>query len=394
MVTMAQLNEPLRRSTDTAKFVGRLADARDAAVDIVAPQSSVIPVLSNEGTIGAVADLTALTQDGTPMVLNSGVYHRIEGAWTDVAWRQTAERLNIPGNYLFRLRDHGNPLAQQLAATSVIEMSKVHDKDTLWRWWRAEDGWQLRAVLSGRYKAIDNWTVLQAVSAGMGQADHRLADCEVDVDWTDTRFRMRIAVPAVQLVVPDLLANYRSPYLRAGEDAPVLWAGIEVTNSETGHGAFSVSPRAVVLKCRNGLTENVTFRKTHIGASLEEGVIDWSAGTYEVAAELLQSQVRDAVATFVSPAYLAGIVDRMRNAKAAPVADAEASVAKVREAMTLTDTEVGNMLAMFYNGNEPSVLGLGHALTAVASKAITGERQTELENGFWKLCSRPGMYVS
>lgn len=392
MVTLADLNQPLRRSTDTAKFVGRLADARDAAVDIVAPQSSTIPVVCDAGQMNAVMDLTGLTSDGGPMVLSSGVYHRIEGAWTDVAWRQTAERLNVPGNYLFRLRDHANPIAQQLAATTVSEMSRVHDKDTLWRWWQAEDGWQLRAVLSGRYKAIDNWTVLQAVTAGMGQADHRLGDCEVDVDWTDTRFRMRIAVPSVQLVVPDLLANYRSPYMREGSDVPVLWSGIEVTNSETGHGAFSVSPRAVVLKCRNGLTEDVTFRKTHIGASLEEGVIDWSASTYTAAADLLQAQVRDAVATFISPTYLAGIVDRMRNAKAVPVVDAVNAVSKVRQAMTLTDKEVSDMLLLFQTGNEPSVLGLGHALTAVAAKTTSGERQTELENGFWEICSRPAAY--
>lgn len=390
MVTLAQLNEPLRRSTDTAQFVGRLADARDAAVDVVAPQSSVVPVLHEDGRIRAVADLV---RNGEPSVLSSGVYRSIEGAWTDVAWRQTAERLNVPGNYLFRLRDHAHPLAQELAVTTVIEMSRVHDRDTLWRWWRAVDGWQLRAVLSSRYKAIDNWTVLQAVSAGMEQADHRLGDCEIDVDWTDTRFRMRIAVPAVQIAAPDLLANYRSPFLRPGEDVPVLWAGVEVSNSETGHGAFSVSPRAVVLKCRNGLTENVTFRKTHIGASLEEGVIDWSSTTYQAAADLLQAQVRDAVATFVSPTYLSGIVDRMSNAKSVPVVNVDNAVNKVREAMALTDREVHDMLMLFNTGNEPSVLGLGHALTAVAGQATNGERQAELENGFWQICGRPVAYA-
>ena len=54
----------------------------------------------------------------------------------------------------------------------------------------------------------------------------------------------------------------------------MLWAGIEIANSETGQGAFSIAPRVVIAVCRNGLTKAVDFRRAHLGVQLEQGSID------------------------------------------------------------------------------------------------------------------------
>jgi hypothetical protein len=73
-------------------------------------------------------------------------------------------------------------------------------------------------------------------------------------DVTDRRMHLRLYSPAVQAMAPHLLANYRSPFDgRAGADLPVVWGGFLITNSETGCGAFTITPRLMVQVCRNGL---------------------------------------------------------------------------------------------------------------------------------------------
>src|SRR5262249_55235751 len=160
-----------------------------------------------------------------------------------------------------------------------------------------------------------NDTALQAIVAGLSEHGLGLGDCEVSGDVTSDRLRLRLAVPAIAIAAPSLLGDYRMPYsLRPGnpiharpdadETPPVLFAGVEITNSETGLGAFQIRPRIVVAVCRNGLTRDVQLRRAHIGAQLEEGTIDWSQETQRRALELVASQVRDAVATYLSPEYV------------------------------------------------------------------------------------------
>ena len=57
------------------------------------------------------------------------------------------------------------------------------------------------------------------------------------------------------MLAPALLAGYRTPFTgAAGADNPVVFAGFVITNSETGCGAFTLTPRLVVQVCRNGMT--------------------------------------------------------------------------------------------------------------------------------------------
>ena len=89
-----------------------------------------------------------------------------------------------------------------------------------------------RAWLSDGYKKI-------------GRAGHpvQIETC----DLTDRRMYVRARCEAVQVLAPGLLAGYRSPFTgAAGADNPVVFAGFVVTNSETGCGACTVTPRIEV----------------------------------------------------------------------------------------------------------------------------------------------------
>ncbi len=56
------------------------------------------------------------------------------------------------------------------------------------------------------------------------------------------------------MLAPALLAGYTSPFTDGkGADNPVVFAGFAATNSETGCGACTITPRPVAQVCANGL---------------------------------------------------------------------------------------------------------------------------------------------
>lgn len=390
------LDHGLRAEADLSRIAGRLSEVAASRFDLVAPQSA----LRCKGVDRLLLDL------GTPQITDHGVTESlISASYTRTAWRQIAERLRIPLQYLDRLVGMENTIGPRLACHSIDELALADERSALYRFVETDEGYVLRAVLSDRYRPIDNDTALQAIIAGLTEHGLGLGDCEVTGDVTADRLRLRIAVPAIELAVPLLLGDYRMPFsLRPGNpvharpDAdettpPVLWAGIEITNSETGMGAFSVAPRAVVNVCRNGLTKAVDFRRAHLGVTLEEGTIDWSQQTQDHALALISSQVHDAVATFLSRDYLIQVAREMQDARHASVIDTTKAIEAVQVRLGLTEGERNAVFELFAAGGQRTVLGLGQAVTAAAQLADDGDRQSDMESMFWQLVSQPNVFV-
>lgn len=363
---MTELLSPMRHATDRVAFMGRLRDLADAAVDVVAPQRRL--VLRGEGP-----------HPRWGLLLDEGDRTWSQFDTTPAARIDVATRLAIPVRYWERIYAE-HPI---LAADTVTTLTRADDRVALYRFLRDGDGWVLRAQLSDRYSAFDNWTVLQAVQRGLEGNGHDLADAEISVDLTPERFRMRLALPSVSLLVPELLADYRGPRGQ-GDAPPVLWAGLEVSNSETGNGAFKVVPRIVVLICRNGLTRNIdAVTQVHLGGRLDAGVVEWSNETRRLNADLLASKVSDAVTAFASVEYLRRSAEQMRAAKGIPAGLPD--IEEVRVAHTLTEEETQAVMDAFLRGGDATRFGLGQAVTAVAQEAEESDRQAELEAAFWQV---------
>ena len=395
-ISAIDLHQGLRAESDLSRIAGRLSDVATSRFDVVAPQRA----LSCKGNPHELhIDL------GEPQITDQGVTDPVINArYTRTAWRQVAERLSIPLQYLDRIAAIDHPVGPMLACTTINDLASIDPRRALYRFVDTDEGYVLRAVLSDRYRAIDNDDALQAIMGGLMDNDLSLADCEVTGDVTADRLRLRITVPAVSLAVPNLLGDYRMPYtLRpgnpmharpdAGETPPVLWAGIEITNSETGNGAFAIAPRAVIQVCRNGLTRAVDFRRAHLGAVLEEGTIDWSAETQRNALALITSQVRDAVATYISPSYLEATATEMRRAKDVAVENTAPAVEAVTLRFGLSEGERNNVFELFAAGGDRTVLGLANAVTAAAQLADDGDRQSEMEQSFWDIVGAPAQFV-
>tara|TARA_R110000823_G_scaffold1464_1_gene5667 strand:+ start:7891 stop:9087 length:1197 start_codon:yes stop_codon:yes gene_type:complete len=396
VTTIQELTTPMRRETDLQKIAGRLEDLANSRFDIVADQSA----LSIDEDLSQVNIST-----GEATITETGVSDsEFNAEFTRTAWRQIAERLRIPVPYLDRLAtDEDN---RELASTSINWLATNDSRRALYRFLRDESGdLVLRSILSDRFQAFDNDLAIQALIEGLGTHDLGLGDCEVSGDVTPDRLRLRIHVPQIELLVPDLLGDYKMPFSMrdsngihdrpdAGETPPVLFAGVEIGNSETGHGTFFVSPRAVVGVCRNGLTRPIEFKRAHIGGTLAEGQIDWSSETRQNLYSLVASQVGDVMKQYLSVGYLETLADEMRAAKGVDIDSPAAAIEIVTDKFGLSETESRNVFDCFARGGDATVLGIGNAVTAAAQLVDDGDRQSEMESNFWNIVQAPEMFAS
>ena len=152
---------------------------------------------------------------------------------------------------------------------------------------------------------------------------------------------VRVVCEEVRVLAPVLLAGYRSPFTgAAGADNPVVFSGFVITNSETGCGAFTLTPRLVVQVCRNGMTiTRDAMRAVHLGERHEEGVVTWSGNTLDKTLALITAKTTDAVATFLDPAYVQRAVRAMERDAGHPVADPEETVRTVSQRLRFTDDQ-------------------------------------------------------
>jgi hypothetical protein len=398
MPTIAELTQTLRHETDLGKIAGTVQAVTKSRLDLVAPQSAFS--ISGDLAAGTILDPT-----GEPMLTDSGVMPAsTEVAMTRLSLRQTAERLRIPVPYLDRLAG-GSTEHQALAATNVNELARLDDRKALYRLLVGDDGTLLRSVLSDRYGAFDNELALRAMMEGLDASGLGLGDCVVEGDVTDSRFRLRVHVPSVAHDVTDLLGDYKMPFSMRedrrphdppapGERPPVLWAGFEIGNSETGAGTFYVAERAVVGVCRNGLKKDVQFKKAHLGASMEDGKVEWSSETRQTVYDLIRSQVRDVMVQCLTTDRLAAIADEMRSAAGIEVDAPKAAIEVVTAKFGLTEAESDSVFDCFARGGDQTVLGVANAVTAAAQLVEDGDRQAEMEAAFWPIVEAPAAYAA
>uniref|UniRef100_UPI0021C020C8 DUF932 domain-containing protein n=1 Tax=Frankia gtarii TaxID=2950102 RepID=UPI0021C020C8 len=283
------------RNTGLDDLVALLRDEHPRKLDIVAP-TSALTVRGGD-----------LILAGTEPVLGPDGVDLTDGRYTPttVADEGLATKLDIPLAYLRRTREQNLTLFDA-NVNAWLHHPTNHGRSFLVRTLRGRDGGLgvARAVLSDHYRPVDHLDVLLAALDGVRQAGEPV---EVDgCDLTDRRMYIRVRSNIVRALAPALLAGYTSPFTgQRGADNPTVWAGFEITNSETGCGAFTITPRLVVEVCRNGMTiTQDAIRAVHLGGRLDDGVIQWSADTQRRATELVTAKARDAVAAFLDPDYV------------------------------------------------------------------------------------------
>jgi hypothetical protein len=279
---------------------------------------------------------------------------------------QIAERLGIPQRFYDRLKGQHAPLLADLATGLFHRAPERRMIRTL------DDG--VRALLSERYRPLDNVDLMEAVLPALMKAGMRIESCEV----TERRLYLKAVTERVQAKI-------------TGGHTPmddILQAGLVVSNSEIGQGSVRVDPMVWRQICSNGaIVADAGFRKYHVGRPQggdeggEGGAWEFfSDETKRVTDAALWAQVRDVAMAAVSEDRFAKIVERWQ---AATVRQIEASPVKAVEVLAartgLTEPERDGVLAALIRDGDLSQYGLANAVTRYSQDVAEYERATALE---------------
>lgn len=360
------------RKTDFETLLATLDEQQERKVDLVLPATDLC---SHKGDLRVRrTDRVELSDTGVTTPVE--VYRP-----TDVFDEGVSQRVGVPRAWLRTMRDNGWTDLVDGTLNGLLHGKRVSDdewmreplsKSFLLRALKDADGGEVgtaRALLSNSYKIVDHVDTLRAAMRGMARAGLGAANI-AQCDLTGRKMYVTVVAPEIQALAPELLKNYRSPFTgQTGADNPTMFAGFVLTNSETGHGSFSITPRLVVEVCTNGMTiKRDAVAARHLGARLDDGLISYSEETRQANLNLITSQAADTVRRFLDVDYMTAVIREMTENAQTEVKEAEKAVKEVTqkiECPALYD----DVLAAFIKGGDLSRGGIVHAVTAAAQSA-------------------------
>ncbi len=287
---------------------------------------------------------------------------------TPLARRQLADKLKIPYPYFERMRQN-----QPILLDRNVNTWLQNDDDR--RMIRTLDG-NVRAVLSDRYRRLDNFDLAESVLPILQQ----LPEVQFEsVELTDTKMYLKVLTP-------------RLTYEMAPGD--IVQAGVVVTNSEVGQGTLSVQPLLFRLVCRNGLiASDRSLRKTHVGRALGGQIDDitvFKDDTLAADDRAFFLKVRDVVQSAVSEATFRHTAQKLQKTLQIPlVGDPVRTVEVLASRYDLNDAERSGVLRHLIAEGDLSGYGLVNAVTHFSQEVEDYDRATEFEMLGGKLIELP-----
>jgi hypothetical protein len=201
-------------------------------------------------------------------------------------------------------------------------------------------------------------------------------------DLSEKRMVVKFNCPAVEVVAKELCKGYRSPYNgKSGDELPLIQAGFQIENSETGGGASVLRPRFMVEVCTNGLVQDIgKFRRIHLGGQQDEGIIKVSEDTEKKRLAVITAEARDAVATFLDVDFVKAAVAEIEEKTGKPIADPSATVEAVGKALNFSEEARAGIMDAFIRGGQVTAGGVLQAVTAYAQQVSDPDVAYDLES--------------
>ena len=319
------------------------------------------------------AQMFRLNEDGETFEIT----HPFTGAQepfgtTDLFHRQIGSALNIPAKYYVTMRFQ----KPELLAENVNAWFADRDQNYMIRSMDYGNGRVARALLSDRYRRIDNLEIASAVlPLFAGQEGMQIASSEV----TENRLYLKIVNARLEMeVVP---GDY-------------VQAGVVISNSEVGLGAVSVQPLVYRLVCTNGMIANdFGERRAHIGRAskaVEDNFAIYTDETIEAEDKAFMLKLRDTALLAFQEARFRQIVGRLQNAAQARITGRVQGVIELTgKAYDLNQSEQDDVLNYLIQGGDLSLYGLSNAITRASQDADSYDRATALESIGWQVATMP-----
>lgn len=330
-----------------------------------------------EGDLVIREGATAITEEGVDLVsARFGPTRQFED--------QLSGRLDIAGAYMRKMRDGG---AIDLLDINVNYWFRRAERNFFVRGFRGTEPGDVgiaRAIMSDRYQVIDHLDALFAVLDGIRDTGLRVQVTAADL--SEQKMRVKVEAPEITAAAPRFLERYRPPnggnLGTPGHEIvnDLISAGLVITNSETGGAAFQIAPQITVLVCRNGMTRTRdAMRRVHLGGKMEEGVIAWSEDTKRHEIELIRSQARDAVTTFLSEDYLGRVASVLEHAGDMILQRPLVVLEDVAKRLRYSEDERQAIADLFVQSGDTRASGVVQAFTAFARDLDDPDRAAEIE---------------
>lgn len=272
------------------------------------------------------------------------------GNLTETAHAQLGELCRIPGKYYELLREH-----PELWVENVNYWMNTDGTQQLIR---TLDG-RIRAILSSKYRRLDNFELTQQVLPLLNQAGATIESSEI----TETKLYIKA------------ITHHISGETKVGD---IVSAGVLIQNSEVGHGSLAVKPLIYRKVCSNGMiVDKWAMKKYHIGK--EQDQIEFKEDTVVADDLAFWLKVRDLVNHSLSQVTFDAILQEMKNSTKDVINDPVESVELVTKTYRLRDTEHNDVLKYLTQGGDLTSYGLGNAVTQMAQMVGSYDRSTELE---------------
>jgi len=281
---------------------------------------------------------------------------------TEYCHSQISWKTGIPMKYYKKMMDE----KPELLSTNINAWLPTREKRLV----RVLDN-EVRALLSDRYRIIDNYDVaFLALQEFKKIADEK--GFKIDIrrsDLTDRHLYIKVTSPDL---VDEILDN------KEKKKGDKVNGGIIISNSEVGSGCFKVTPFVEVLKCSNGLIGDDVLKKVHVGRELGIGEIDWSDETLKLEDEALWSKMRDMIHATFDPDIFHKWVDKINGVAQVEIEKPTVAVSNVVKHFKIPDGKKDDLLNQFAK-ESPTQWGLSMAVTRIAQDEEDYEKQIELE---------------
>jgi len=343
------------QSIDRKEFeavVRELRRQKESKYDVIVSSDNLIALKDVDGTLKLEV----------PFVDESGnIISRDRYGITDFCHSQISAKTGIPYRYYQRMMDAGkiNLLAQNINAWLPSKEKRLV---------RILDG-KVRAVLSDRYRIIDNYDVLWK---SIEEVNKVRSKYNIRVDIRDLRVTEQHLY--LKITSPDLVGN-----INTKRHSGAVNGGIIISNSEVGAGAFYVKPFMTVLVCSNGLISENVFKKVHVGKERGIGLIDWSDETLQLEDLALWSKISDMIHATFNPEIFAQWVDRINGVATNEITKPQLAVDNIIKHFDLPQKKKEDILNQFFKEDDTQ-WGLAMAVTRIAHNEKDYEKAIELEH--------------
>ena len=298
---------------------------------------------------------------------------------TNLFHTQVAEKLGIPIGYYRRMLEKKSLLLDN----NVNEWLHEESKNFLVRTFddAAENYRVGRAFLSDSYSLIDNYEILTQALEAIKATGVRVE--VVGAELSETRMYLKVVAPEVELSGKEMLKAYRVNKERG--DGVI--SGFTLSNSEVGHGAFNIMPRALVLTCINGATMPMdALKKVHLGAKMDELGFNKNQAVMNANRRLIKEQISHAVKVFLSREYLSKLINVYSKLGDPKI---EAPVDKVIQVIgkeyQYSEERKANLLKYFIEGGDHRRMGIASAMTREAQDVQDPDVKNDVEIASFKV---------